>query len=168
MRAKTINEVQNFERGAEPKNSMGIGKINEIKNILDEIYGGHQYFEYKIVNPDRIEIFYKKSMKQKFPNEFDNKIWILQYEERERFFVREGKSEISSFTHSFGNKYYWEIIEVKSYISSDPDRNYFKQEQLIDMGMGDKENKEKAEIMAKALNNHYGIVKGFKYIGTEK
>lgn len=167
MRAKTINEVQNFERNQDPKYSMGVGQVNEIKKMLDPVYGNKKWMEYKIVSPDRIEISYKKEVIEKLPEEFDNRIWILQYEERERFFVREGKEQVSSFSHSLGNRYYWEIIEVTPIIPDDPNRCTFGENQLVEINKKPS-SFEKLEIMAKALNEHYGKAKGFKYIGMEK
>jgi hypothetical protein len=169
MRAKTINEVQNFERGQKPLNSMGIGRVKIIENLLKEIYKDNRYMGYKIINPDRIEISYKEEWKKKLPDEFDNRIWVLKYEEKERFVVKENKSEMSSFTHSFGTKYYWEIIELEPLYSSDyPDRNRFEEKSIVDLSRENKENKEKIDVMAKALNDHYGLARGFKYIGMEK
>jgi hypothetical protein len=48
MRAITINEIHNFERGGDAKQSMGIGKISEVKKILDLIYSDPSYLTYKI------------------------------------------------------------------------------------------------------------------------
>jgi hypothetical protein len=38
MRAKTVNETQNFERGLDPKKAMNIGLISEIEKFCKEIY----------------------------------------------------------------------------------------------------------------------------------
>jgi hypothetical protein len=35
MRARSINEIQNFERGNDPKSSMSIGKITKIQEMLE-------------------------------------------------------------------------------------------------------------------------------------
>ena len=167
MRAKTINETQNFERGIDPKHSMGVGQINQIKKFLDKIYEDDSWMEYKIISPDRIEISYKEKWKEQYPKDFKNKIWILQYEEKERFFVREAKEEMSSWNHSLGTKHFWEIVELTPFISNDPSKIKFEEKRLIEMSKQDPHSIDKINIMANALNEYYGKTKGFKYIRTE-
>ena len=41
MRAKTINEVQNFERGLDPKSAMGIG-LSEQEKVIARYFSGEK------------------------------------------------------------------------------------------------------------------------------
>ncbi len=160
MRAKTLNEIQNFERGNDPKFSMGIGKIAKIKKILEGIYQNNRFLQYKIKNPEHIEVSYIKGQMKKDASD----IWVMKYVEKERFSLVDKSEEVSSFTHSFGTSHYWIIKELKFFSSMWPEDNKFKEEGILKLNKEDKTNEEKAQIILKAFNEHYGKIGGFELI----
>jgi len=161
MRAKTLNEIQNFERGNDPKSSMGIGKVAKIKELLEQIYRDNRFLQYKIKNPEHIEVSYiKKATREDSPE-----IWIMKYVEKERFSLTSESEEVSNFTHSSGPYHYWVIKEVKFFGSMWPDDNKFKEEGVLRLTKDNKSNREKAQIILKAFNEHYNEkVGGFELI----
>jgi hypothetical protein len=160
MRAKTLNEIQNFERGNDPKSSMGIGKIEKVKKMLEGIYQNNRFLQYKMKNPDHIEVSYIKGSTRE---EIDE-IWIMKYVEKEKFILDSKSIEISSFTHSFGNSHYWVIKELGFLSSMWPEDNKFNEEVILKLNKEDKSNEEKAQIILKAFNDHYGKIGGFELI----
>jgi hypothetical protein len=164
MRAKTLNEIQNFERGNDPKSSMGIGKIAKIKKMLEGIYENNKFLQYNLKNPDHIEISYIRGQTR----EDSPDIWIMKYVEKDRFSLESESEEKSSFTHSFGTYNYWIIEELKFFSSMWPDDNKFKAEGILRLGKEDKTNEEKARIILKAFNAHYGKIGGFELIEYKK
>lgn len=163
MRAKTLNEIQNFERGADPKSSMGIGKVAKIKEMLDKIYKNNGFLQYKIKSPEHIEVSY---IKDRLDNEGVG-IWIMKYVEKERFSMESKSEEISSFTHSFGTSHYWSIKELKFYSSMWPEDNKFEEEGVLELNKKERTNEEKAQVIVKAFNDHFGKVGGFELISAK-
>jgi hypothetical protein len=179
MRAKTVNEAQNFQRDQDPKASMGIGKAEEAKRMLESVYkkGEHSRFttyEYSIKSLDHIEISYSDIIKQdirdsaKLRGQKDrsNVIWILKFVEKDRYLVEANSYEMSSFTHSFGTQHDWKIYELKFRMDDDPKRIKFDKEYVLDLTQKNEINKERAKIIVDSLNNHYGKVSGFELIET--
>lgn len=160
MRAKTLNEIQNFERGNDPKSSMGIGKVAKIKKMLEEIYQNNRFLKYKIKNPEHIEVSYIKGETRDDMSD----VWIMKYVEKDRFSMESTFREIGSTFHSFGTSYYWVIKELKFLSSMWPEDNKFKEEGILELSKKDETNEEKAQIILKAFNNHYGKVGGFEVI----
>jgi len=175
MRAKTVNEIQKFERGNDPKHSMNIGKIAGVKKLLDEIYEtGKKYatYQYEIKSLDRIEIRYsdlvKKDILDSKNPQAANYLWIIKYVEKDRYVSKEESHEMSSSTHSFGTSYEWNIYEVKFNMASEPERIEFKEEYLCDLSRKNKINQERVKIIVDALNQHYGKLGGFELIEKTK
>jgi hypothetical protein len=156
MRAKTLNEIQNFERGNDPKSSMGIGRIVKIKEMLEEIYQGNKFLQYKLKTPEHIEVFYIN--KETKINASD--VWIMKYVEKDRFHLGSRSEEV----YSFGNSHYWLINELRFHSSMWPEDNKFKEVYVLKLDKEEKANEEKAQIILKALNDHYGKVGGFELI----
>jgi hypothetical protein len=174
MRAKTINEIQKFEQGIDPRQAMGTGKISEVKKMLDEVYNKHKYkvYEYNIRSLDHIEIRYsddiKNDIRQGAGKGQENNVWIIKYVEKDRYIFKDESHEISSSTHSFGTSYEWNIYEVQFYMSDNPESIKFKNAYVFDLTMKNDLNKERAQIMVDALNKHYGKVGGFELIEKTK
>jgi len=179
MRAKTVNEAQNFQRDQDPKASIGIGKAEEAKRMLESVYkkGEHARFrtyDYIIKSLDHIEISYSDEIKQdirdsaKLRGQKDrsNVIWILKFVEKDRYLVEANSYEMSSLTHSFGTKHDWNIYELKFRMDDDPKRIKFDKEYVLDLTQKNEINKERAKIIVDSLNNHYGKVSGFELIET--
>jgi len=164
MRAKTLNEIQNFERGNDPKSSMGIGKIEKVKKMLEGIYQNNRFLQYKMKNPEHIEVSYIKGETRKDMSD----IWIMKYVEKERYSLGSKSEEISSFTHSFGSTNYWVITELKFISSMWPEDNKFKEEVSLKLTKEDAENEEKAQIILKAFNDFFGKVGGFELIDHKR
>lgn len=164
MRARTLNEVQNFERGNDPKSSMGIGKVEKIKKMLDEIYRNSRFLQYKIKNPEHIEVSYIKGETRKDMSD----IWIMKYVEKERYSLESKSEEISSFSHSFGTSHYWIVKELKFISSMWPEDSKFKEEVSIKLTKEDASNEEKAQIILKAFNDFFGKVGGFELIDHKR
>lgn len=160
MRARTLNEVQNFERGNDPKSSMGIGKIARIREMLEEIYQNNRFLQYKLKNPEHIEISYIKGETRDDMSD----IWVIKYVEKDRFSIDSNSREIGSSTHSFGTSSYWVIKEMKFYSSMWPEDNKFVEKGILELNKEDKTNEEKSQIILKAFNIHYGKIGGFELV----
>jgi hypothetical protein len=91
-------------------------------------------------------------------------IWIMKYIEKDRFNLESKSEEVSSFTHSFGTSHYWIIKELKFLSSMWPEDNKFKEEGILRLSKEDETNEEKAQIILKAFNDHYGKIGGFEVI----
>jgi len=173
MRAKTLNEVQNFERGNDPKTTIGVGKAAQIKKMLEDAYKNHHYLTFKMKSPEHIEIFYTDAYKKRVKgaedgDDYTQEVHIIKYVEKERFNVEENSYEIGSFTHSFGTRYEWVITETKFYMRDDPTESKFEKKKFLDLSKEDKANEERIQVIADALNKHYGKVGGFELINTIK
>ena len=154
MRAKNVNENINFERGSDPKSSMGIGRIAKAKNLLDEIYKNHKLLTYSIKSADQIEIFYNERARKTLKEEGEDymyDVWVFRFVEKDRFFSKQSKHYDSDI----------DIWETKTSTTSDPDNIGFREKYLLSM---DHKEKEKMEIILKSLNDHYGKIGGLEII----
>jgi len=175
MRARVVNEIQKFERGNDPKHSMNIGKITDVKRLLDKIYETdkkYATYQYEIKNLDHIEIRYsdlvKKDILDSKNPQAANYLWIIKYVEKDRYIFKEESHEMSSHTHSFGTSYEWNIYEIKFNMASEPERLEFVEEYLCDLSRKDQKNYDRVKIIVDALNQHYGKIGGFELIEKTK
>jgi hypothetical protein len=165
MKAKKIYEATGFHRSTDAKASIGVGKAVKAKELLEVLYGRGTYLTYNIKSLDHIEIITPEKIVRRAEGAkntsgiYDK--WIIAYVERDRFTVEEEWSEISSFTHSFGSKKYWNIYEWKFNMSDMPTRMEFTRNVIIDLP-NNPEAEVRSGLILKALNDHYGPVAGFE------
>lgn len=161
MRAITINEI-NFERNTDPKGSMNIGKIAEVRKLLDYMYkrSNFQCLDYELKNLNHIEIRYTDFVKKADKNEsYINDVWIIKYVEIDRYIVESYISE-----GNWGTSHQWNIYELVFNQDEDPKRMKFKKEYVCYLDKTNKFNEERAKIMVQALNDKYGKACGFELI----
>lgn len=162
MRAKTINENVKFERGQDPASGMNIGKSAKAKEMLDQEFGNRagQFnpFSYKINSLDNIELRYsdrvrKNSKEAEDPLPGIDDVWILKYIEIDQFVTR------YYTTTEFNMSNHWVI-----------DKRHIRWHNLSEMGtkseiyMSIYHGEEEAEVIAKALCDHYGPAVGFELV----
>ena len=165
MRAKTINEIDNFERGIDPKVAMGTGKILEVRKILGTIYNQkYNSYVYKIQSLNHIEVFYSQLVKRDMPEVFKNNKWIIKYVEKDSYFARGESQEIRSFSHSLGKRDSWNIYEVKFNLHDNPEKMNFIDQYSFELPQTLDKYEEMTKIVVDALNKQYGKVGGFELI----
>ena len=167
MRARTVNEAVKFERGSDPKAGLNIGKAAKAKEMLEREYGDRgtprfNPYSYKIHSLDNIEVRYTDRFKEgvrdaKQPPKGLDDVWILKYSEIDQFDV--GYYESSSY-HGTNS---W-VINKRSMRWRTLSRMSIESEIYMSIHHG----KEEAEVIAKALNDHYGTVDGFELVEHRK
>lgn len=162
MRARFINENIDFERGGDPKSKLGVGKVAKAKEMLEREFGDRDDhfnpYTYKIHSLDNIEIRYSDKFREdtkgaKRPQRGIDDVWILKYSEIDQFVPR------YYTTTEFNMSNHW-VID-KRYISWHMLSNMeVKSEQYMSIY----HDKEETEVIAKALNEHYGPAVGFELV----
>jgi hypothetical protein len=169
MRAKTINEIQNFEKGASPKSALGVGKVKEAKELLDYWYDGH-HLVYNIKSLDHIEITYSPEVIErakggKNEDQIDKYKWIIKYVELDRFIYESHSDTIS--IHSDQKYHDWNIYE-RRFCGKPHETDSVCNKFCLSISKQINESKEKANIIIKSLNDFYGPIKGFELIESIK
>jgi len=153
---ESLNESVNFERGADPKSNLGIGKVAEAKKMLEDEFGtgiNSEYYTFKIHSLDNIEITYSEDFQRKFKDEAVKTIWKIRYVEKDQFVTRYHQ------TQEWGMSNTWVIDKQWIYWRNLNDIK-IKTENYLSVHTG----KPDVDIIAKALNDHYGPIKGFELI----
>jgi hypothetical protein len=162
MRAKTINEVHNFERGNDPKSSMGIGKVAEAKVILEHWYPKEPLgFSYIIHDINNIEVFYAKPERYKYEKEMSEYRWFLKYVELDRFIYKSHSDTIS--IHSDKLYHDWNINE-RRFCRRPHEKNSICEEYALHLSKEAKDSEKRTQIIIDALNKEYGPIKGFELV----
>lgn len=161
MKARFVNEA-NFERGSDVKASMGVGKAGKAKEMLEREFGDRpdhfNPYTYKIHSLDNIEIRYSDEYREqregsKSPNFGIDDVWILKYSEIDKFITR------YYTTTAFNVSNHWVI-----------DKRYIRWNMLSNMKVESEtymsiyHGEEEADVVAKALNEHYGPAVGFELV----
>jgi len=159
--AESLNESVNFERGQDPKASMGVGKVAEAKKMLESEFGtgiNSHFYSFKINSLDNIEITYSEDFQKGVNKEdFEKVTWVIRYVEKDQFVTRYHQ------TQEWGMSNTWVI-----------DKQWIAWRDLNDMKvqtenyMSVRTGKPDVDIIAKALNDHYGPIKGFELIERRK
>lgn len=158
MRAKFINEIK-FERSGNPKTSLGIGKVKEALDILEDSLNGtkrrYKYYDIDVRSLDDIRVRYSKDLQRRLDPEEKEYEWILRYYPIDQFEVVDHESEDTYYGHVLKTGQ-WHIIRNNFNIGSDPGLTIIDKKQVSSLEKSQKNSKEYAEIMAKALNDQYG------------
>jgi hypothetical protein len=159
MRARTINEANNFERGLDPKAAMGTGKIVEVKKLLDKVYHGRNHWlTYKIHDLDNIEVFYSNPDDYKDPEKLREYKWFLKYVELDKFKYNSHSSTIS--IHSNQEYHSWVVYQQR--FCKDPhEKDNICEEFVLKIGKEIKDSEKKVKIIVDALNKEYDKIPGF-------
>lgn len=158
MKAKKVYETSNFERGQDTKATLGVGKAAKAKEMLEKEFGdrpGYRSpYKYNINSLDNIEISFSEKYRAGMQDAKGlNDVWIIKYSEIDQFVIR------YYTTNEFNMSNHW-VID-KKYISWHMLSNMkVKSEQYMSIY----HDKEEAEVIAKALNEHYGPAVGFELI----
>lgn len=161
MKAIFVNEV-NFERGQDPGAAMGIGKAGKAKEMLEREYGDREGrfnpYSYKIHSLDNIEVRlsdrYKEGRKgAKSPDRGIDDVWILKYSEIDQFITR------YYTTTEFNMSNHW-VIDKQSIVWHMLSNMRIEQENYMSIYKGE----EEANVIAKALCEHYGPAVGFELV----
>jgi len=161
MKARFVSEA-NFERGGDPKASIGVGKAAKAKEMLEREFGKREGlfnpYSYKIHSLDNIEIRFSERYREdrkvaKRPHKGLDDVWILKYSEIDQFVTR------FYTTTEFNMSNHWVI-----------DKRYLRWHRLSDMKIESEtymsiyHGEEEAEVIAKALNEHHGPAVGFELV----
>lgn len=165
MKAKRVYE---FKRGTDITTTLGVGKIKEVKELLDRQFKETNPFTYKIHSLDNIEIFVEnpddwaestnEEMKTKKP-------WFIEYTSIDMF-----SKKYRPRDDSWGGSGPTWIIN-KAYINSDKafwDYSEKQRGEIINYtGHLNIPDEEDADVIVAAMNKHYGPVYGFVIKGTK-
>jgi len=160
---KVVKESLNeFERGQDPKAALGIGIYKKISTKLKELYDRKfQYYNYKIISLNNIEISYNEEYIKDDPKFFGVK-YILEYIELPQFTLNNYKNSYTLYDHKF-NDNNLSIYKNNIYFSDNPTNENVEQELVFHIGKYNDEKVTKmGEIILDALNKNYPPVWGFK------
>ena len=169
MRAKTINDANNFERNADPHSSMGIGKVVEAKKLLDYWYGEKDYLSYNFKSLDHIEITHSPKIIERAKKNNDEDLdmilnfkKVIRYVEIDRFISNEESYTIS--IHSDQKSYDWIILE-REFVRAPHEKDSIYKEYCLGVNKRQQpDSEEKIRLITKFLNEHYGPIKGFELV----
>jgi hypothetical protein len=137
--------------------------------MLDTVYHNkhaiYQSMDYRIKDIDHIEFFYKDDIKASNPEARGiNTTYVCKYIEKDRYFYKDSKYELGSFTHSFGMKHIWEIRENKFYLSDTPYEYKFTNDYCFEVSKENIKDEDVIKTMVDTLNQKYDKVKGFELV----
>jgi len=174
MRAKLINEVQNFSRNEENTHvSLGVGNYNIIaKKMLEEIYNSeHSFLTYKINSLDNIEIFFTDRYRDQIRGaKAANPIykWIVKFIALPQYIADPYEHKGSTWMDEDKIYKYWSVYKRSYYNGMWPNDNKINQEREIDLSKEDKNAEKKAKLIADAFNKEFDPIYGFELIETIK
>jgi hypothetical protein len=176
MRAKTINET-NFERNNDIKSSVGVGKVKEAKEILEELFNGGsrraqtvKQYDIRVKSLDNIEVTYSKTLIDRYQDDLAENLkkyfWTLKYHPITQFDIEDYYKE-GTFMNHITRDNDWNINRFEQSGSS-PEKMDIKKSYVCSIAKDKKDSKEIAEAMVEGLNQKYGKLWVFETIDSYK
>jgi len=173
MKAITVNENINFERGRSVKGSVGVGKENEALNRLEEgLFGNSgktKIYEIKVNSLDDIKVTFSgkyRAFIEKDPTYGELIEWTFKYVKIHSFSLSDRISEGGS--HSSRNYKYWTINKNSQGFFRDPDQIKLHSEWVLDISKSIVDSEELAKAAIEGIQSKFGYIWVFELVKREK